>query len=1651
MGFTKYAQLAVLDSWTAASGPLRRTAHRVDFGYTPRPGYLYVRSRAISSRCNDNHDEFPAPEIEAAWKTFLGKPAFVNHHNANHRRARGVVIAGAIHRDRNPDGTVDAWVELLHEIDAVRFPKLAKAIIEGRVNRTSMGVDVERSTCSACGNVATSPAEYCRHIPAMKGKKIRQRNPKTGKVEESIIREICAGLNFFENSFLVEDPADPTAIVLDKPYLHAVASHHAAPRASSTNMVDQSMTDAISSGDVRYGNLTGFFARALADRHQGQQVPFDHQDVSFGEPGPGVPGAEQAAAFGRHVGLVHSGSAQEPVHRVHARWPIAGVKNTQQPGGNRAPDQRPAVAGRMDARIGSGRQAEAWAAIREESARPGVARFGARRKVDLGQEPLDFRRHGQHCIEKAAITGEHAEPGEEIFAAPTGRSPVADHFEHVLDHPERYARDTGTGRLLEHPHLSAPDHGPYYVTRHPDSADLDNTTYHVLDREGRETYHHSGGYKAGMFSGHYGAYKDWYRLQHHAEPPEPGQTMDLIHEHRAHIQAHPPQFPHSMVDPRDEEIATRPDARVHKPEGYSPEDEYHGSYEVVKHPDTGKFHVIDNAGRNAGHWNGFGTQMQAERSRDYIEKRQRSKEIGKGIAEKLFGDVMEIMDPGGTPESRQSERNLHDAQELMTRYEGGRGQVKMDPEDEGGAPYYERHHYLPDGRKSGWYAKHYGGTHFGIYHMATGDTAHEEIMGLPTAPGEDYKLHPDYGETHLARDLKQWHGEEHGTRHYYENEQYGRQNEPRIWRWRRRQGLASRRQGRYLTEQEARDAARSAGALAAAPQMLADDGPLEEKTGLVYKSPADHPFFLAHPLSVDNLLHGWHDSTNDEKTEGKHWYPDGHYVAKQLGGGDAALGGGMISAYSPLTHWPANLFHAARSIREGRAVGPGEGLNVMESHQASGARILAGMHHSEALNGPKTKAFAHMLEHGRQTPEDIEAGTPKVVVDRHAISAAAGHRVSDEERLPIGPGKERYYNHVAGMYVGAAKIISQQEGREVTPEHLQATLWVRQQRKNYAEDSLLAENSAKQRGQFSGRHTRYRKNWHRWDEDVTEHGLEAPPNLHLTPGLPHPYGMRKAVKTAADDRITAPPYVDTLRQEQCPVCGESSVWTGQRCPVCGFVAPPSLFRDPDTSKAMQMRDQMENDPSQFPQGPADEAMGSFPDADNQLFHPDQLTPNGVPVPSGNAPDGLPQDEEEELQSPEELEQQGGQEEPEDAAAMAEGEQEEQEEEGAALVCPECGTQFGPDDEGAEEGGPCPACGKGILQGASPGKEQDSAAGGKVMAGSAHTAAIRAQQSLIESQGATIIRQGHLIDSLQAQLRFMAELAGVAPELQSIHEASVRRTADINNPGSPVPDPPAAPPTQTTEEALASGGYAPGGHSGAPPRGTGHTEDDPQRPGTTPGSTENVPAALTTTPITPGVEDQTPPATNLIDVTAPIAGTGGDSNPMPDIPQRRIETDVRIDPDPLKASGPGIGGVGNDGTAFPWVIGAREHEGLQATASHPAAEAPQGPPSEPGDASGARVMASMRLARLRVQAGLAAGDDLEVCAAIEQSDLGLHDIEHEIRILSQVAQRQPPPRSRPRPQGRPVTGARAAPAMSAPPQPAYSTNGGPVDAEDIFLD
>lgn len=222
---TKYASAVVLSAELVPTAPRHahdhpmgeqrtfKQAHRHAFVYEKRPGYLYVRSRAISSRCNDNYDEFPAAEIKEGYRSFIGKPVFVNHRNDNHRRARGVIIDAALHEDTNPDGSADTWAEVLMEVDAVKFPKLAKAILAGHVDRTSMGTDVAYSKCSFCGNKAATPLEYCQHIPKLKGKRIR-RTTASGAREDVLVREICYGLKFFENSLLVEEPADPTAFFL---------------------------------------------------------------------------------------------------------------------------------------------------------------------------------------------------------------------------------------------------------------------------------------------------------------------------------------------------------------------------------------------------------------------------------------------------------------------------------------------------------------------------------------------------------------------------------------------------------------------------------------------------------------------------------------------------------------------------------------------------------------------------------------------------------------------------------------------------------------------------------------------------------------------------------------------------------------------------------------------------------------------------------------------------------------------------------------------------------------------------------------------------------------------------------------------------------------------------------------------------------------------------------------------------------------------------------------------------------------------------------------------------------------------------------------------------------------------------------------------
>jgi hypothetical protein len=184
-----------------------------DFDFTPEPGYVYAVSRAISSRVNANYDAWPVDQIKKSYRTFVGRPIYVEHNNSDPERARGVILDAVYRESKLASGITDASVYCLMEVDAQSFPKLANAIMEGQLNAVSMGADVEGTQCSACGKYASKPAEYCTHIPRLKGRNVTVY--KQGKRIDSLVYESCIKPNFFELSFVFE-PADESAWLLQK-------------------------------------------------------------------------------------------------------------------------------------------------------------------------------------------------------------------------------------------------------------------------------------------------------------------------------------------------------------------------------------------------------------------------------------------------------------------------------------------------------------------------------------------------------------------------------------------------------------------------------------------------------------------------------------------------------------------------------------------------------------------------------------------------------------------------------------------------------------------------------------------------------------------------------------------------------------------------------------------------------------------------------------------------------------------------------------------------------------------------------------------------------------------------------------------------------------------------------------------------------------------------------------------------------------------------------------------------------------------------------------------------------------------------------------------------------------------------------------------
>lgn len=1621
MTFQKFAEATIIGAEIATRDAfgLVKAAHRAVFDYEPKPGFLYVRSRMISSRCNDNHDEFPPDEIMASWRTAIGRPAFVNHHNETHKRMRGVIIDAALHEDTLPDGRPDVWIEALHEVDAKRFPKLAEGIINERITRTSMGCDVGFSVCSACNNKASTPAEYCQHIPRMKGQ-ILYRHTASGKREGEVIREICHKLSFFENSFLVEPPADPTAKIVD------VDSRwvNMPPRRAILDSHDRDIRDAISIADVSKSELSSSGTSSTCGDKR-QKVTLDDQNIGLSQPSLAVSGASRTASLGDHVSGVTGIGAQQPVQRLLTLGEIARVQNDLS-GWNGSDQMRVAPTVRTDASSRGVGQAEASVTAIEGATRPRPASRRTSASVDLGEVPLHLR-HGAHesstvhehqltpadhgayvlgvdtrGLSKAAARREPGPGQGELFDLPPGaRQAPAPKPQKPSDgfdpkggplswdeigerHPGLYGDPEYHGEEAAHADGEGIGWAAAHLAfnraadPHDDDPDVHSLTFHPeLVHPKHIDYARHGG----------GDFRVFRALEGYDQDPRKVPPLVLVHRHGVYqvadghhraeaagiagkkVRAYVAYSPHADEPNSDGERAPYHGADPHA--GRQPKTAaLHQGEPFRIQPKNGRWLVVDVKGKTRGE---HATEEDA---------RVHQATLYSSLPQ--AGDVSGNRNPESTPDT---------ATEIVRARMGGLSTL---------ADYQVPANCLNCGadmvkpRHAGDERAHEGSP-------VCSDCLDGEVIDPKEKPPSIYHQETDSGGARMTRrlikDVGQGNGRHFGPEHMMPQSY----SSSHLSTLRNLEGAAHK-----------------------------------------YPNPADHPFFKKYPVSAENVVASFKKADMGRKAQGMRWYSDAHLLAKALTPEDPGKAAGVLAAYSPKAAWPDNMFNAARSLHEGRALGLGEGASIMGQHQRTAQKIMDGEHHSTAMKSPKIGDFAHLIEHGDDSEDEKEAGKSRVVVDRHAMSVATGKRMTtkDLEEAPLH--SRHYYEHVADTYRQAATTLSQELGEKIAPHQVQAVTWGVQQEQNQKDDEEAATGGAK------GRATRTKNSWTNW----AEHAKESHPDLHDDPPNLHarnPYESGLRVQSAyraysslpgvlAYGETKAPAEVDTLRTESCPVCGESDSFDGDRCEVCHFLQPPSMFTDPDTGVAKQM--DLKKEP--FDQGMVGPNGEPLPDVDSQeaqqpmegmpgeagdqvadLFCPacgfsadtqEPMTNNDPAMPSGEEGlmegDVCPQCEQATMLSPNDVGEMGGEVPQEiagdaDADAMPDDEEPDIDKDGIPDDAePDVDADGIPDDaepdedqdgvpDDAEEApqGPEEVPGE---EDADPAAVEDEEPPQKGRKDNSRRASWRGhernemtkpnQTAGASSELATLRRtvavQQEQLAVAGRQLHYLAALAGISGEFDAIKREGAQKIADIMNPAQPIPDPPGGAPTETTQQAEAP-----------------KTFDDPRNPGLTPGSTDGVPAAMTASPLDPGVTMPTSPYTQLVDPTQPVAGT---ETHVP-LDQTKIETDVRVGDPMVNVDNPA-------GYGFP-LTGPFAADGAASANTT----------TSPGMQQG-RTMASIRLAKLRKSAGLVSSDvdELVLGSQIERT-AGLSDtmIAHEINTLDSVvkaASRVPAGR---RPQGGPL--------------------------------
>lgn len=168
--------------------------------------YIFPIPRAVTANVpNSNGDMFSHDELTRyspahkclVYQTFRTAPLHIEHAAGDPKAARGF-IPDAHYMTSNKD---DMHVLTVVAMDTSKDPPLASGMLDGTVNKFSMGCICGAVQCSYCKKVAKSDRELCECL----------QNYKMARIGGKLVFEACLDVEYRELS-VVGDPADEKAM-----------------------------------------------------------------------------------------------------------------------------------------------------------------------------------------------------------------------------------------------------------------------------------------------------------------------------------------------------------------------------------------------------------------------------------------------------------------------------------------------------------------------------------------------------------------------------------------------------------------------------------------------------------------------------------------------------------------------------------------------------------------------------------------------------------------------------------------------------------------------------------------------------------------------------------------------------------------------------------------------------------------------------------------------------------------------------------------------------------------------------------------------------------------------------------------------------------------------------------------------------------------------------------------------------------------------------------------------------------------------------------------------------------------------------------------------------------------------------------------------